>query len=211
MAGPNKVILDYQPSIELKGINSVNKIGIFSFIDNRENIDVKAYGTIVSLLTAELPIAFETQIKTETIISNYITNAFRNELKSIGFKITDGNVYSKTLPFNKIENNLKEFESLDVDKIIVGRIRFFRWTESNFAGLLFQGLMPKPRLSAEIQVQVIDKKSMKIQWAASGCALEKSAANFPKNDERKSKIILGLNKTLKKIISNDGFLNALMN
>ncbi|MBU4186003.1 MAG: hypothetical protein KKI12_09955 [Proteobacteria bacterium] len=210
VAGPTKVRLDYKPSIILSDIGSNKNIGVFSFADNREEIDPKAYGTIVKLVTAELPIAYKSDIKTETVITDYITNAFRNELKSLGFQIIDRDVYSRALPFREVVNNLKELELGEVDKIIIGRIRFFRWTEAGFAGALFQGLMPKPRLNAEIQVQVIDHKSMKILWAGSGWALEKSTESFPKNPERENKIKVGLNKALTQIIRNDGFIGSLL-
>lgn len=189
--------------------SSTKKIGIFSFTDNREKIDPQAYGTMVCLVTAELPIAYCRDLKTDAIISDYVTNSFKAELRALGFQIMDGDLYSKALPFKEVMNSLGELEPHEVDKIIVGRIRFFRWTEAGFAGALFQGAMPKPRLNAEIQIQVIDPNSMKVLWAGSGWALEESAEIFPRNPERESKIIQGLSEALTKIINNDSFLGAL--
>ena len=211
-SNPSKVCLNYQPSIKLVNIpNDIRKkIGVFSFVDNREEIPPNAYGTIVKLITAELPIAYYSHIKTETIISNYVTDAFKAELKNLGFQIVDSGIYLKAISPREVQKQLEGLELRGVDKIIVGRIRFFRWTEAGFAGLLFQPGMPKPRLNVEIQVEIIDPRNMKIVWAGSGWALEKSNENFPRNPEREIKIKIGLNKALNKIIGDKRFLDALL-
>ncbi len=207
---PKRVSLRYQPSIKIENISHNKKIGIFTFIDDRD-MPPKAYGTMVKLIIGDLPIAFYSHQETETSITDYITSSFKIELKNLGFQVVDDNsIYSKAISLKEFQSQVNKLNVEEADKIIIGRIRFFRWTQAGFAGALFQGMMPKPRLNTEIQVMVIDPKSMKILWAGSGCASEKSTENVPKAEEIENKIILALNQAFTQIITNKGFLNVLI-
>src|SRR6478736_3913121 len=83
--------LAYQPGIQLadppRGLNT-RRIAIFDFVDDREEITPKAFGIEMQIVTAELPIATPVNLEADGVISDYVTEAFRDELKAFGVPVT---------------------------------------------------------------------------------------------------------------------------
>lgn len=203
--------LTYQPGIHLtdapNGLKT-RKIVVFDFVDDRDDMTPKAFGIEMRMATAELPIATAADLEADRSISEYISTAFKDELKSLGVQIAPVDT-DRRVEFAAARQQLVGLGLQGVERVIVGRIRFFEWTQAGFSGLLFQAAMPKPRVNAEIQIQVTDPTTGHILWAGDGWALEQSGSTFPNEAEQGSALQNGLLHALDSIIRDKHFLAAL--
>lgn len=188
---------------------SNNKIGVFTFADHRGEIPANAYGTVIQMVAAELPIAYQDHKITETSISDYVTSSLKKEIANLGAQLSEGSVYLQSIPFENYKSQLDDISKEDADRIIIGRIRFFRWTQAGFAGLAFQGAMPNNLFFTEIQVMVINPEDRKILWAGNGCAKIVSSENYPDTTLMENRIYEGLKHALSSILNEKEFLDSL--
>src|SRR5260370_35599731 len=87
---PNPLTLSYHLRIHLidapPGLDA-RKIAVFDLVDDRDDMTAKAFGIEMQMVTAELPIATAANLEADGFISEYITAAFKDELKVIGVQV----------------------------------------------------------------------------------------------------------------------------
>lgn len=202
--------LSYEPGVSfLKAPDlRARKIAVLDFVDARDGMPRNAYGIEIEMLMAELPFTGTQSLEADRSINDYVTAAFRDELKALGAQIaaTDGVPH---VEFLSTREQAPALHLATVDRVVVGRIRFLQWTQAGYAGLLAQPLMPKPRFNASIQIQVVDPISGRTLWAGEGWALEHSDSVFAFQAEQRTAVRAGLLQALEKIFRNKNFLRAL--
>lgn len=202
--------LSYEPGIYCANAPDLKarRIAVLDFVDARDGMTRNAYGIAMEMLVAELPIAAPQNLEADRAISEYVTAAFRDELRALGPQLTATDGVPR-VEFLSTREQVPGLQLAAVDRVVVGRVRFFQWTQAGFAGLLFQAAMPTPRVNAAIQVQVVDPISGRTLWDGEGWALEHSGSTFPDQAEQGAAVRVGLLHALERIFRDKDFLAAL--
>ncbi len=180
-------------------------LGVFRFEDIREeNPDVAFLE--VRMIDAVLPYAFIYTIRSEQPIAEYVTGAFGAELERRGYMVSK---FPDVISFEKYGELPKDKDHSNLNAIILGRIRFFRWVQPGFAGLLFQAAMPKGKAYVDIDLLVLDPKSLKIRWAGRSSATENTDKAFNNRDDTSQHMANTLGQAIRSIIMNPEFAESL--
>jgi hypothetical protein len=180
-------------------------LGVFSFEDIREEKTDVAF-LEVRMIDALVPHAFTYEIQSEQPIAEYVTDAFVVELERQGYMISK---FSDVTSFEKHSELLKDKDLSNLDAIILGRIRFFRWVQPGFAGLLFQGAMPKGKAYVDIDLLILDPKSLKIRWAGRSSATDNTDKSYNKLEDTSQRLADTLAQAIRSIIMSPEFTESL--
>lgn len=191
-----------QQSTELAG----SRIAVEPIWDEREEAWSSQVGTRFDLYAAELAAVSETPIRSAVDVARWVTVALEEEVRRHGGSVVAAS--GEMVPFRSASAKIAAIGATDVDRIIVGRMRYLRWTAAGFAGFLVQPLLPTPVTQVELQLLVLDPAG-RISWAGTTAAVWETPKRHPENADVGHAVHHAVNAALRGLFDDPSFLVAL--
>jgi hypothetical protein len=197
------VPLDYTPANGKQGGPLPQKVsvGVYQFQDLR-GWEPSVAGRQIRLITAELPITTEADVKANKEIRVFVAEAIKKELETRQLSVSTEGEYAQVVTLEEFSSKLKNIP-LTSDRVILGRIKYFNWLEPGFAGLLFQGAMPNGKAYIDLDLIVVDPKTFAIKWAGQAFSKVDSGTSWGVSvkvmgDQLATALGMALNKTFSR-------------